>query len=352
MSGGRYGEPFRSGPRSAGSDDQWLNPSRDISAAPDPLVTVIVAAHNAADYITYALNSTLNDQGVTLEVIVVDDCSSDNTIEIVQSFQDKYRQVRLIKRAHRGGPSAARNDGLRNAVGKWVAILDADDEFLPQRLSNLTAYGRSVDAEAVADNLQMFRFEDRAIEGLAFPSSWSSQHPLTLEELIERDFPGSQVIWRSLGLCKPIFLRRILLERGICYDEDISMAEDFLFYSRFIAAGGRLFLIKDAHYRYALRQTSLSQLEAPSSGNLDFLEKLLLVNERVRHLTKTKRVRRLLERRRKALWYEQCALFLKEQRFIAAFGAAWHAGALLLTKRMSERLITRLWRNLVGARKR
>ena len=317
-----------------------------------PLVTVIIAAYNAEDYIHYAIESVLNSQGVSVEIIVIDDCSSDRTVEVVERYKSGYNQVNLLRRDQKGGPSAARNDGLRQASGDWIAILDADDEFLPGRLSKLIAYGKSVDAEAVADNLQLFCFEGRVSEGVAFPSSWSSEHPLTLETLIKRDFPGSQIFWRSLGLCKPVFLRRSLLEREIYYDEDISMAEDLLFYSRFIAAGGRFFLIDDALYRYALRQSSLSQLEAPSADSFDLLGKLLLVNERIHHLSETKSMRHLLERRKKALWYEQCAMSLKQQRFIAAFHAAWHAGALIVSRRMLDRLVTKIRYNLLGESKR
>ena len=306
------------------------------------LVSVVIAAYNAEDYIHHALESVLKNQGVSLEVIVVDDCSSDKTTEVVEAYEKGYNQVCLLRRSKKGGPSAARNDGIRQATSKWIAVLDVDDEFLPQRLMQLTDGGQLADVEAVADNLQLFNFGDRIDGGFAFPASWASNEPLSLEKFVGRDFPGSETRWRSIGLCKPIVRRQFLVDHNLFYDEDISMAEDLLFYCRLIAAGGRFVMIKDAYYRYALRPQSLSQREAPSASNSNHLDKLLLVNERLLALDNSVKFVRLLKMRRRALWYEQFAIALKEGRPLEAFKAFRQAGLLLVGSRTLKRLFSKL----------
>ena len=98
----------------------------------DLKVSVVIATWNSEKFISKAIDSALQ-QKVSLEVIVVDDFSSDNTCEVVENYRDE--RVRLIKSNSNGGPGYARNIGFEAAKGKWIAILDSDDYFLPNRLS-------------------------------------------------------------------------------------------------------------------------------------------------------------------------------------------------------------------------
>jgi len=94
------------------------------------LISVIIPAYNAAPYLERAIHSVLVQIRPADEIIVVDDGSTDNTIEITARFGGK---LKLIRQAN-AGVSAARNMGIRAAKGDWIAFLDADDEWLPNRL--------------------------------------------------------------------------------------------------------------------------------------------------------------------------------------------------------------------------
>ncbi len=102
-----------------------------------PLVTVIVPAYNASDFIAETLESILNQTYDNLQVIVVDDGSTDDTARIVQSYSPR---VTYIHQANSGGCAAPRNRGLEYARGEFVTFFDADDIMLPDKLS------RQVDA--------------------------------------------------------------------------------------------------------------------------------------------------------------------------------------------------------------
>jgi glycosyltransferase involved in cell wall biosynthesis len=93
-------------------------------------ISVVIPAYNATAYIERAIRSVLAQSRPADEIIVVDDGSTDNTAEIVRRFADA---VKLIGQAN-AGVSAARNVGIRAAVGDWIAFLDADDEWLPEYL--------------------------------------------------------------------------------------------------------------------------------------------------------------------------------------------------------------------------
>lgn len=95
-------------------------------------ISVIIPAYNRENTIKYCLNSVLKQSLSPYEVIVVDDCSSDNTVEIVKQFNDE--RVRCICLGQRSGAQAARNIGIKEAKGDWIAFQDSDDEWLENKL--------------------------------------------------------------------------------------------------------------------------------------------------------------------------------------------------------------------------
>jgi glycosyltransferase involved in cell wall biosynthesis len=99
-----------------------------------PKVTVIIPAYNAQDTISVALDSILCQTWTNLEVLVVDDCSTDGTVEVVEAYTKKDKRVRLIKAEMNQGPYVARNLALREATGEFVTVNDADDWSHPEKI--------------------------------------------------------------------------------------------------------------------------------------------------------------------------------------------------------------------------
>ena len=99
--------------------------SAPASASLAPLVSVVMPAYNSARYIAEAIDSALHQDYPALEIIVVDDGSTDDTVNIVSRYGDK---VRLLSQKNQGS-AAARNLGIRQARGKYIAFLDADDAW-------------------------------------------------------------------------------------------------------------------------------------------------------------------------------------------------------------------------------
>ena len=99
------------------------------------LISVIMPAYNAEKYIADAIKSVLQQTYPHFELIIVDDASQDRTVEIVCSFNDE--RIKLIRHATNQGPGGARNTAIEAAKGRWMAVLDADDQWLPHRLEKL-----------------------------------------------------------------------------------------------------------------------------------------------------------------------------------------------------------------------
>lgn len=98
------------------------------------LCSIIMPSYNTALYIQEAVQSVLDQTYTNWELLIVDDCSSDNTDEILKKFTDK--RIRIFKNDKNSGAAVSRNRALRKAKGKWIAFLDSDDLWMPEKLEH------------------------------------------------------------------------------------------------------------------------------------------------------------------------------------------------------------------------
>lgn len=100
----------------------------------DNLVSVIIPTYNRENFIEKSIESVLNQTYKNIEIIIVDDNSSDNTFYIIKKYMEKYDFIKYVKHDINKGGSAARNTGVNLAKGKYVAFLDSDDEWINTKL--------------------------------------------------------------------------------------------------------------------------------------------------------------------------------------------------------------------------
>ncbi len=103
------------------------------------LVSVIMPSYNTAQYIAESIRSVQNQTYENWELIIVDDCSTDNTDEIVEPFLTDTR-IRYFKNKRNRGAAVSRNRALRETKGKWIAFLDSDDLWLPKKLEKQISF--------------------------------------------------------------------------------------------------------------------------------------------------------------------------------------------------------------------
>ena len=115
--------------------EEFAKLTRCPVAMKEPLVSIMMPAYNVGKYIGRAIESVLAQTYENLELIIVDDCSTDNTYEIAAGYKDP--RIRILRHEQNMGVGPSRNDALSASTGQWVAVLDADDEWLPERLERL-----------------------------------------------------------------------------------------------------------------------------------------------------------------------------------------------------------------------
>ncbi len=216
----------------------------------DTRTAVIIAAYNAATTLARAVGSALA-QAETAEVCIVDDASSDGTAEIAAALAREDQRVVFIRQEKNAGPAAARNRAIERTTSPWLAVLDADDYFLPGRLEKL--HRLTADSDFVSGQLI------RIHEGDAIPTlspDLPGSHQLNFAEFVEGNF-NPQIL--NLGFLKPVFSRAFIDAHGLRYDERLRLGEDYEFYARAIALGARFLLLDGpAGYASVIRAGSLS----------------------------------------------------------------------------------------------
>jgi glycosyltransferase involved in cell wall biosynthesis len=99
------------------------------------LVSIVTPCYNSAKYIEHTVKSVQAQDHTNWEMILVDDCSADNTVEVAKRIQEKEPRVKLIPLEENSGPAVARNTGIEAAQGQYLTFLDADDLWLPNFIS-------------------------------------------------------------------------------------------------------------------------------------------------------------------------------------------------------------------------
>lgn len=98
------------------------------------LVSIITACYNSENYISETINSVLNQTYQNWELLIVDDCSADNTKSLIEEFQKTEKRIKLFQLNENSGAAVARNKAIKEAKGTFIAFLDSDDNWLPKKL--------------------------------------------------------------------------------------------------------------------------------------------------------------------------------------------------------------------------
>ena len=181
-----------------------------------------------------AISSALEQTLTTLEVVAYNDGSRDASPALLERLAAGETRLRYIQGAPNLGPGAARNRALAAARGRWVAVLDADDWFAPERLAELVGLGEATDADFLADNQYLYNSGKGLIVGVLLPAR-DAARPLTLDDLLRHSMTGRGAC--DYGLLQPVIRREFLLSNGIRYLEDCQFGEDFLLALDCFAAG-------------------------------------------------------------------------------------------------------------------
>jgi glycosyltransferase involved in cell wall biosynthesis len=214
------------------------------------LVSVIIPCYNAQKWLEEAIDCCLQQTYPNIEIIVIDDGSTDNSSEIIKSYADK---IVTYKMPHRSG-NVARNKGIDLSSGKYIQFLDADDYIYPQKIARQVSFLEANEADIVYGD---WRHKYHLPNGESF--------------LGKVEIPGEQVdILESLisnwwvALASLMYSRKIVLKVG-GWDENLPIVQDRAFFLSTVMAGAKVFYQPGC---YSLYRRHGSSTVSTSSHNL------------------------------------------------------------------------------------
>lgn len=145
----------------------------------DGLVSIITPAYNAADYIAETIESVLAQTYKNWEMLIVNDCSKDNTSEIVQSYAAKDKRIKLINLKQNSGAAVARNTAIQNAKGRYIAFLDSDDLWKKEKLQKQLSFMQQNDYAFTFTEYQYLKLKpDEKLRIIKVPRSLTYEQSL------------------------------------------------------------------------------------------------------------------------------------------------------------------------------
>lgn len=236
-------------------------PSTEQSDYSLPLVTVVIPTYNCAQYIGETLKSVLSQEYSRLEVIVVDDGSTDNTKDVVKTFDSN--RVTYLYQANSGGPSGPRNKGIQQARGRYIALIDSDDIMLPGKIERaVRMLGQEPQLGLVFTDFVRFdemigQYPGAFLDTYHYFSKLSKKQVEESEYIIRAEAAYDGLISENyIGLSGVVMPKEVFSRIGV-FDESISGPEDYDMWLRITSAYDIGFIDMIGH-RYRVRSGGIT----------------------------------------------------------------------------------------------
>ncbi len=205
-----------------------------------PTVSVVIPTYNASPYVVETIGSVLNQTFSDFEIIVIDDHSSDNTVELVLSVKDD--RIKLIVNSENSGAGATRTRGLRAAKGRYVALLDADDLWAPfklaQQIEHMAANGHAITYTG---------YDLIDSKGTKFADSGRLPRSASYNKLLSHCFIRTSSLVYDADI----------IGRDVTFP-NIRKRQDFLFFLALLKRAGPAYLVDQASCSYRIHSDGIS----------------------------------------------------------------------------------------------
>lgn len=231
-------------------------------------ISVIIPIYNKEPYLEMCLNSVINQTYSNLEIILINDGSTDNSLTICNLFTFKDKRIQIIDQKN-AGVSAARNKGINLAGGNWIYFLDADD-FL-----ELDAF-ESIVNEIIQDNqIDLVEFgTQKWKDGILVGKRVPSKKQIFTDNI--KFIMGNEL--KPFSACFHLIKKELLIENKIQFDEDLKHNEDMLFMFKIFLNSKKALVMDEIFYNIVFSSDSATRSEVKKIrliNNLQYIDRLL-----------------------------------------------------------------------------
>ncbi|WP_423409242.1 glycosyltransferase family 2 protein [Heyndrickxia sp. MSNUG] len=230
-----------------------------------PRVTIIIPVYNSAEFISDCLESVLQQSYKNLEIIIINDGSTDNSEKIIKTYM-KDKRIKYLSQSNRG-PAEARNAGINFASGEYLVFIDADDTIEQLYIESLLVKIHNSKSDLVCSG-----YIDLSEYGIKKHIDFEIGEETSVHDFAEMVCQGTGgVLWSK------IFKKEIIIKHDLQLDKDLYMSEDLVFVLRYASHCESFSMINEFLYKYnRLNQNSIS-----SNVSIHYLENYINVCSRI-----------------------------------------------------------------------
>lgn len=226
------------------------------------LVSVIIPAYNAERFIGRSLDSVIKQTYPAVEIIIIDDGSSDNTASVCRGYMDRHEHIRYIRKQN-GGVSSARNEGIKAASGYYICFLDSDDTYEPDFISILVNKITQDNRDFAYCLFRKIHFDNHTTQSVCYDNT-----DTVITDFLNFDY---------FDICCLMLKKEFLDKNNIIFDSSMVVGEDVLFILKCLNKGSFSY-IKEYLYNYIYHSESLMNKKWKKEdyiSDLDAWEKIL-----------------------------------------------------------------------------
>lgn len=205
------------------------------------ICSVILPVYNSERYLNRTVNSVLQQTMTDFELLAIDDCSTDSSVQLLERWAEKDCRIQIICNGENQGVAAVRNQGIRMAQGKYIAFLDSDDTWQSTKLERQLQFMEQTGCDFCCTAYSMVNDEGQHIKKRMLP-----QQEIRLKDLLKENYI----------CCSSVMLRSQLAKQHAMngsYDH-----EDYVYWLELLQAGAKGYVLNQCLTNYRLAQTSRS----------------------------------------------------------------------------------------------
>ena len=223
-----------------------------MSLTSEASISVIIPVYNSQEYVARAIESVIEQDIQNLQIIIIDDGSTDRSGEIVDEYAKRNDYIEVVHTKNQG-VSHARNVGLKRAVGKWIYFMDSDDELV------INAFRCIVQNEANNHDMvvfsAIFKYLQKGIECIKAAEAKELIGQQNIKDYMANMSQETKDVFLNY-LWNRLFLHSIIEENNLLFDESLNLGEDFAFICSYLQYCHSVLVLPEAYYIYYIRGTA------------------------------------------------------------------------------------------------
>ncbi|WDT65243.1 glycosyltransferase [Companilactobacillus crustorum] len=216
-------------------------------------LSIIMTAYNVADYISSTIDSVIAQTNQDFNLIIVDDCSTDQTQKIIRSYEKNYNWISVVCHAHNDGVSTARNTGLAKANGELVTFIDGDDWVEPNYVEHFISIFDDQDVDMVTCGFFNETESGKIKNKIAKRQTSIVGRDEAVKQIIKMTGTVMGYTWNKA------YVRSIIAENNLSFQADLDLMEDQVFNVEYATLARKFYLDNVPLYHYISRKGSITQ---------------------------------------------------------------------------------------------